>query len=165
LRPFDDALARLDTIPGVSRRVAQTIVAAIGTDLSRFPSAAHLASWAKLCPGLHQSGGKRATAGTGQGNPYLREVLTEAAWAASHTKTTYLAAQFHRLKVRRGAKRAIVAVAHTILVIAYHVLRDGTPYHDLGPDYFDQRSKESTTRRAVKRLERLGYKVTLDPVA
>jgi transposase len=164
LRPFEDELVRLDSIPGVSRRVAQGLLAVLGSDMTRFPTAGHLVSWAKLCPGLHESGGKRHSARTGHGNAELRQALTEAAWAASHTRT-YLGAQFHRLAARRGKKRAIVAVAHSILVIAYHLLRDGTTYHDLGPNYFDERSKEATTRRAVRRLERLGYRVTLDPAA
>jgi hypothetical protein len=125
-----------------------------------------LASWAKLCPGSNESAGKRKSGATGKGNPYLRQTLTEAGWAAGRTKTTYLAAQFHRLKARRGAKRAVMAVAHSILVIAYHILKEeGTVYTDLGANYFDERSKEATTRRTVKRLERLGYKVTLEPAA
>jgi transposase len=166
LRPFENHLVRLDTIPGVSRRGAEEIVAAIGVDMSRFPTHRHLASWAKLCPGTNESAGTRGSATTGKGNPYLRETLVEAGWAAERTKHTYLAAQFHRLKARRGAKRAVVAVAHSILVIAYHILKeDGTVYQDLGPNYFDERSKEETTRRTVKRLERLGYKVTLEPAA
>jgi transposase len=166
LHPCEEQVQRLDTIPGVSRRVAQEIIAAIGTDMSRFPSAHHLASWAKLCPGTNESAGKRQSAATGQGNPYLREALIEAGWAATRTKHTYLAAQFHRLKTRRGAKRAVVAVAHSILVIAYHILKeDGTIYQDLGANYFDDRSKEATTKRTVRRLERLGYKVTLEPAA
>lgn len=166
LRPFEDQLQRLDTIPGVSRRGAQEIIAAIGMDMSRFPSHRHLASWAKLCPGTNESAGKRGNAATGKGNPYLRETLVEAGWAAGRTKQTYLAAQFHRLKGRRGAKRAVVAVAHSILVIAYHILKeDGSVYEDLGPNYFDERSKDATTKRTVKRLERLGYTVTLEPAA
>jgi transposase len=161
LVPFEPELVRLDTIPGVSQRIAQEIIAVIGTDMSRFPSAGHLASWAKLCPGLHESAGKRGSASTGQGNPLLRTALTEAAWAASRTKT-YLGSQFHRLAARRGKKRAILAVAHSILTIAYALLKNGTSYEDLGADYFDQRSKEATTRRAVRRLEALGYQVTLE---
>lgn len=162
LAAYAEQLARLDTIPGVSRRVAQELLAAIGTDMSRFPSAAHLVSWAKLCPGLDESAGKRRNTSTGRGNPYLRAVLCEAAWAASHTKT-YLGAQFHRLAAKRGKKRAIIAVAHSILAIVYRLLRDGTTYHDLGATYFDQRSAEATKNRAVRRLERLGYAVTLQP--
>jgi transposase len=166
MRPFAEALARLDTIPGVGLRAAQEIVAAIGTDMSRFPSAAHLASWAQLCPGLNQSGGKRSSASIGQGHNALRTVLVECAWAASHTKDTYLRAQYYRLAARKGMKRALVAVAHSILVIAYHILRDGTTHQDLGGNYFDVRSKDATIRRTVKRLERLGVHVTIqDPAA
>jgi transposase len=166
LRPFEAQVQRLDTIPGISRLGAQELIAALGVDMGRFPSAKHLASWAKLCPGTAESAGKRHPTGTGHGNPYLRTTLTEAAWAASRTRATYLRAQYYRLAARRGKKRAILAVAHSLLVIVFHVLRDGTVYQDLGPNYFDQRSKEATTRRAVKRLERLGYAVTLhDPSA
>ncbi len=164
VRPFEPELARLDEIPGVSQRIAQEMIAVIGTDMSRFPTARHLASWAKLCPGLNESAGKRGSAGTGQGNPILRTALTEAAWAASHTHT-YLGTQFHRLAARRGKKRAILAVAHSILTTAYSLLKRGTDYQDLGMDYFDQRSKEATTRRAVRRLEALGYQVTLQAAA
>ena len=160
----EEELARLDTIPGVSRRVAQELLAAIGTDMSRFPSAGHLVSWAKLCPGLKESGGKRQAVGTGRGNPYLRAVLCEAAWAASRTKT-YLGAQYHRLATKRGKKRAIIAVAHSILVIAYHLLRNETSFADLGMTYFERRSKEATAKRSVRRLERLGYHVALQPSA
>jgi transposase len=160
--PFEDAIARLDTIPGIARRTAEAIVAAIGTDMSRFPTASHLASWAGLCPGNDESAGKRRSGRTGHGNPWLREALTEAAWAASHSRNTYLAAQYRRLAARRGAKRAIVAVAHTILGIVYHILRDGTVYQDLGGNYFDQRDREATTRRLVRRLEHLGHRVTLE---
>ncbi len=161
LVPFAAELARLDTIPGVGVRAAEEIVAAIGTDMSRFPSAGHLASWAHLCPGLHESGGKRTSARIGQGNTHLRTILVEAAWAASHTRNSYLAAQYHRLAARKGPKRALMAVAHSILVITYHVLKDGTEYQDLGANYFDERSKEATVRRAVQRLERLGVKVSI----
>ena len=164
LHPFADQLERLDTIPGISRRGAQELIAAIGVDMGRFPTAGHLASWAKLCPGLNESAGKRQSGTTGKGNPYRRTTLTEAAWAASRTKHTYLAAQYHRLKARRGAKRAVIAVAHSILTIVYHILQNGTVYQDLGPTYFDQRSKDATTRRAVKRLEGLGYTVALQEV-
>jgi transposase len=162
LRPFAAELARLDTIPGVGVRAAQEIIAAIGTDMSRFPDAQHLASWAKLCPGTTESAGKRRSTSIGQGNTALRTTLVEAAWAASHTKHTYLAAQYHRLAARKGAKRALIAVAHSILVIVYHILKDGTEYQDLGANYFDERSKEATIRRTVQRLERLGVKVSVD---
>jgi len=160
LRPFDDALDRLDTIPGVGRRAAERILAEIGADISRFPTAGHLASWAGLCPGNHQSAGKRLSGRTRHGNSWLKAALVEAAWGAVHTHDSYLAALYHRLAARRGAKRAIVAVAHAILVIIYHLLRHGTSYRELGSNYFDERDRQATVRRAVRRLERLGYQVT-----
>ena len=160
-----EAIERLQTIPGVGRRVAEVIVTEVGVDLSRFPSAGHLASWAGLCPGHHESAGKRHSGRTRHGNPSLRTALVEAAQAAGHTKATYLSAQFHRLAARRGRKRAAVAVAHSILVIVYHLLSRGTTYQDLGATYFDQRDRWAVERRAVRRLEALGYKVTLDPAA
>jgi len=165
VRPFEAALARLDTIPGVSRRVAQEVLATMGTDMTRFPSAAHLASWAKLCPGTNQRAGKQRSSRTGHGNSTLRTALTEAAWAASYTRSTYLAAQFRRLAARRGRQRAIVAVAHTILRTIYYMLRDGTDYRELGATYFDQRNQDAVAKRAVARLEGLGFRVTLEPVA
>ena len=161
-RPFEGVIERLDTIPGVGRRIAEELVVALGTDLSRFPSARHLASWARVCPGNNESAGKRRSGATGHGNPWLREMLVEAAWGASHTRNTYLAAQYRRLAARRGAKRAALAVAHTILVIAYHIIRDGTVYEDLGSNFFDERERDRTIRRAVHRLERLGCKVSLE---
>ncbi|GAC1521971.1 MAG: IS110 family transposase [Chloroflexota bacterium] len=161
-RPFEDVITRLDTIPGVGPRIAEELVVALGTDLSRFPSARHLASWARLCPGNNESAGKRRSGSTGHGNPWLREMLVEAAWGASHTRNTYLAAQYRRLAARRGAKRAALAVAHTILVIAYHIIREGTVYEDLGGNYFDERERDRTIRRAVHRLERLGCKVSVE---
>jgi transposase len=164
MRPFADEIARLDTIPGIGVQRAQEIIAAIGVDMSRFPSAGHLASWAKLCPGTKESAGKHAPTGIGKGNPYLRVTLTEAAWAATRTKT-YLAAQYRRLAARRGGKRAIIAVAHSILVIVYHILKDGTVYKDLGQNYFDERDKEAVIRREVRRLEKLGCKVTVERAA
>ena len=164
MRPFADEIARLDTIPGIGVQRAQEIIAAIGVDMSRFPSAGHLASWAKLCPGTKESAGKHMPAGIGKGNPYRRVTLTEAAWAATRTKT-YLAAQYRRLAARRGGKRAIIAVAHSILVIVYHILKDGTVYDDLGQNYFDERDTEAVIRREVRRLEKLGCKVTVERAA
>lgn len=161
-RPFEEVITRLDTIPGVGHRIAEELVVALGTDLSRFPSARHLASWARLCPGNNESAGKRRSGSTGHGNPWLREMLVEAAWGASHTRNTYLAAQYRRLAARRGAKRAALAVAHTILVTAYHIIREGTVYQDLGGNYFDERERDRTIRRAVHRLERLGCKVSVE---
>ena len=162
VRPFEPVLERLDTIPGIGRRAAERILAEIGADVSDFPTAGHLASWAGLCPGNHQSAGKRLSGRTRHGNTWLKAALVEAAWGAVHTRDSYLAALYHRLAARRGAKRAIVAVAHALLVIVYHLLREGTSYRELGGNYFDERDREATTRRSVRRLERLGFKVTLE---
>jgi transposase len=162
LRPSQDLVDRLDTIPGVGPRVAQAMLVEIGTDVSRFPTGSHLASWARVCPSNDESAGKRRSSHIGPGNPWLRGTLVEAAWAASHAKHTYLAAQYRRLAARRGTKRALVAVAHTILIIAYHIIQDGTTYEDLGSNYFDERDRQATLRRSVKRLESLGYTVTVE---
>jgi transposase len=164
LRPDEDDLERLDTIPGISRRIAEIVVAEIGTDMDRFPSAAHLASWAGMCPGSNESAGKRLSGRTRKGSPALRTALVEAAHAAAHTKDTYLAAQFRRLAARRGAKKAAVAVGHSILVLVYHLLKRATTYQDLGGGYFDQREREGVQHRLVHRLGALGYRVTLDPL-
>ena len=162
LRPFAAALDALDTIPGVGRHTAEVIIAELGADVQRFPSAAHLASWAGLCPGNHESAGKRLSGRTRKGNPWLRATLIEAAWAAARTKGTYLQAQYHRLAARRGAKRALVAVAHSLLVIIYHLLTTGEVYRELGADYFDRRNQQALARRLIKRLSSLGYTVTLE---
>jgi transposase len=168
LRPFQAVIARLDTIPGVGERTAQVILAEVGPDVSRFESAAQLASWAGLCPGNQESAGKRKSSKTRKGNRYLRAALVEAAHGAGRGKT-YVAAQYHRLAARRGKPKAAVAAAHTLLVIAYHLLRDpDAVYQDLGVRYFDERDRQATERRAVARLEALGYKVSLerhDPTA
>jgi transposase len=161
LRPFQDALDRLDTIPGVGRRIAEILVAEIGLDMTRFPTAAHLASWAGMCPGNNESAGKRKSGKTRKGDAWLRAALIEAAHASSRARNTYLSAQYHRLITRRGKKKAVVGVGHTILTIAYHLLRDGAEYADLGPHYFDERDEEHVTRRLVHRLEALGYSVQL----
>jgi len=163
LRPFEEEVARLDAITGIGRRIAEELLAEIGKDMSRFPSDRHLASWAGMCPGNHQSAGKRYSGKTRKGNPWLRRALVEAAHAAAHTKRTYLSAQYHRLAGRRGKKKAIVAVAHSILVIAYHLLREQSQYKDLGGNYFDERDKEVISHRLVRRLEKLGYEVSLQP--
>lgn len=165
MRPFESAPDRLQTIPGVGRRTAEVIMTEIGDDMDRFPSAGHLASWAGMCPGNHESAGKRKSGKTRKGSPWLREALVEAGQAAGRTKNTYLSAQYHRIAARRGAKRAAVAVGHTILVIAYHLLKNGTVYDELGPNYFDERDRQATISRAVKRIEKLGFTVTLEPVA
>lgn len=162
MQPFEDAIQRLDSIPGLGRRGAEQILAETGTDMSRFPTAAHLASWAKVCPGNNESAGKRKSGRTGKGNRWLRQALIEAAHAAARSRNTYLGAQSHRLAARRGATRATVAVAHTILVIVYHVLKRDTSYQELGAHYYDERDKQQVARRAIKRLEKLGFKVTVD---
>ena len=160
--PFEDAVQRLDEIPGVGRRTAEDVLAEIGVDMSRFPTAGHLASWAHVCPGNHESAGKRKSGATGRGNPWLRAALVEAARAAARTKKSYFSAQYHRLAARRGGRRAALAVAHTILVTIYHLLSRGTEYQDLGVNYFDERHQQYTIRRAVNRIERLGYKVSVE---
>jgi transposase len=163
--PFVEAVQRLTTIPGIDIRAAENILAEIGTNLDQFPSAMHLASWTGICSGNHESAGKRRSGKTGKGNRWLRVTLVQVAWAASHTKKTYLAAQYHRLAGRRGKKRALIAVGHSIIRIIYHLLKNGTTYRDLGPDYFDQLDSQRLTRNLVKRLEKLGHKVTLEPAA
>lgn len=163
LAPFDQELTALDSIPGISLRTAEILLAEIGTDLTRFSSAGHLASWAGMCPGHNESAGKRRSGRTRKANRWLRTALVEAAHGASHTKDTYLSAQYRRLCARRGKKRALVAVGHSILVIAYHLLTRKTMYQDLGANYFDERDHRSVERRLVKRLEKLGYDVTVTP--
>jgi transposase len=165
LRPFAEALVRLEQITGVGQRTAQVLLAEIGGDMSRFPTDRHLASWAGRCPGNRESGGKRQNGRTRKGSPWLRAALVEAAQAAGRSKDTYLAAQYHRLASRRGKKRAAVAVGHTILVTAYHLLKANTTYQDLGGAYFDERHRQALQRRLVHRLEGLGYSVTLEPQA
>lgn len=165
-RPFAEAVERLDTIPGIGRETAEVIVAEIGADMSRFPSAQHLAAWAGVAPGNHESGGKRLSGRVRHGNQALRRVLVQAAHSAAHTKATYLAAQYRRLARRRGKKRAALAVAHSILVIAYHLLERQEEYRELGADYFDRQRPEATAKRLLHRLEKMGYQVTLQtPVA
>jgi transposase len=154
---------RLDTIPGIARRAAEVIVAEIGIDMSRFPSAAHLASWAGLVPGNHESAGKQRSGRTRKGNQTLRTLLIQVAYAAGRTQT-YLGAQFRRLAARRGRKRAAVAVGHSILVIAYHLIQRGEVYQDLGAHYFESQPPEKTKQHLVKRLQQLGYQVTLQPL-
>jgi transposase len=160
-----EAIALLDTIPGVGQRAAEILIAEIGSDMRRFPSAKHLASWAGMCPGNHESGGKRLSGKTRKGNRWLRQILVEIAHVASKTKNTYLAAQYRRIAARRGKKRALIAVGHTILTIVSMMLTRRQPYQDLGAAYFDQREQHRVERRLVQRLERLGYKVALQPKA
>jgi transposase len=164
-RPFEAEIARLDTIPGVSRRLAEVLVAEIGVDLDRFPTAGHLASWAGMCPGNDESAGKRRSGKTRKGSPALRSALVQAAHAAGRSKSTYLGAQYRRLAARRGKKKAAVAVGHSIVVVAYHLLARASVYQDLGPLHFDERDRDAVRRRLVARLEKLGYKVTTEPAA
>lgn len=161
MAPFAEPAALTQTMPGVAARAAQAILAEIGTDMTVFPTAAHLASWARLCPGNHQSAGKRQPVSTGHGATWLRATLQEAAWAAIRTKKSYYRALFHRLKARSGAKKAIVAVQHAMLVALWHMLQHRVAHHDLGVDYFERRTGDRTRRHHVRGLERLGYDVVL----
>lgn len=162
LVPADD-LRRLDAIPGLNTTTIENIVAEIGPDMSVFPDEHHLSSWAGICPGNEVSAGKRLRSTVRRGNRWLRRALTEASWAASHAKDSYLSAQYRRLAARRGKKRALLAVGHTILVIVYHILKNHVEYQDLGRDYFDRLDPERLRRYLVKRLEALGHEVTLRP--
>ena len=161
--PFPEAVQLLTTIPGISECAAEAIVAEIGTDMSRFPGPHHLASWAGICPGNNESAGKRHSGKTTGGNRWLRRVLTQAAWAAASTKDTYLSALFRRIASRRGKKRAIMALAHSMLVSIYYMLSRNEPYADLGGDYLDQLHPQRLAYSLTKRLEKLGYQVTLVP--
>jgi transposase len=161
LQAHSELMERLDAIPGIGPRIIQIILAEIGPDVTRFPSAAHLASWVGLCPGNHESAGQQRTGRTRKGNPWLRTALVEAAQAAARVKHSYLAAQFRRLAARRGVKRALVAVAHSLLGIIYVLLSRPSAYTDLGPAYFDERDRQHTSKRLVARLEQLGYHVNL----
>jgi transposase len=164
-RPFENQVARLCTIPGVDRVTAWGLLAEIGLDMNQFPSAEHLSSWASLCPGNFESAGKRLSGKMRKGNVSLRRCLSQAAWAISMTKNNYLSALYRRIAARRGAKRAIMAVAHALLVIAYHMLKRKEDYRELGADHFDRIDMNRTRRSLVRRLERLGHKVTLEPLA
>lgn len=169
MAPFAEAATRLLSIPGVGKRVAEITVAEIGVDMARFPTAKHLASWVGLCPGHHESAGKRHSGKARKGNPALRSAMCEAAWAAAHGTDTYLAAQFRRFKRRFGTKgetKAIFAVAHTMIVIVWHLLAGEITYQDLGADFFERRTDtEARQRHLVRQLEALGHRVTLEPAA
>lgn len=162
IRPFEQAVALWQTIPGVDRVTACNLVAEIGVDMNQFPTAQHLASWSALCPGNHESAGKRKSGKTRDGNKWLRRSLCQAAWAATRKKNCYLSAQFKRLAARRGMKRAVMAVAHTMLIIGYHMLKTGRSYHELGGNYLEQINKDQLQRYFMKRLQRLGLKVTVE---
>lgn len=162
-RPFEEAVELLDTIPGIARMTAEALVAEMGADMSRFPSAAHLAAWAGVAPGNYESAGKRRSGKMRKGNKSLRVALNQAAHAAARKKGTYLSAQYRRLVARRGKKKAIMAVAHSILVMAYYMLQRGEAYREAGADYFDKVRPEATAKRLQKRLEVLGYRVILQP--
>ena len=165
LAPFRDKVARLITMPGISDVAAQVIVSEVGTDMSRFPTAGHLISWAGLCPRNDESAGKRRSTRLRQGAPWLKTTLNQAAWSATRVKTGYLRAQFLRLKSRRGPKKAIMAVAASMLTAAYYMLRDDVDYRDLGNDYFDRTDRSKAARRLVKRLGDLGYAVEIKEAA
>jgi transposase len=166
LLPFEAQVALICSIPGVSAVTAQVIVAETGADMSRFPTAGHLCAWAGLAPASHESAGKRRPAGTRQGSPWLRRTLIEAARAAARTKDSYFSAQYARIARRRGPNKAAVAVAHSILAVAWHLLTNGTYYEDPGAGYFDQRHDPAVeAKRLQHRIEALGFEVTLNPRA
>ena len=163
--PFAPMLTALDTIPGIDRIGAISLVAETGGDMTRFPTAAHLCSWAGMCPGHDESAGKRRSGKTRKANRYLRTTLIQAGVGASHKKDSALRALYARVKGRRGHKKAVVATGHQILEIAYYVMRDGVTYRELGAEYFQRRDRERTVRRHLKQLEALGYVVTVQPAA
>lgn len=162
--PFVEAVKLLVTIPGIDERAAENILAETGVNMDQFRTAAHMASWTGVCSGNRQSGGKRYNARTNKGNRWLRATLVQVAWAASHTKGTYFAAHYRRLAGRRGKKKALVALAHTIEVVIYYLLKRKTPFADLGADYLDRHDKDRLLAGLVRRLERMGHKVTLEPI-
>lgn len=163
MRPFEKAIEALDGIPGISRINAEQILCETGLDMSRFPTDKHFASWAALCPGNNESGGKRKSGKTRKGNMSLKAALTQAATSASRTKGTYFNAMYHRLATRRGKNKAIVAVAHAILVVIYHMLKNDSCYRDLGINHYNEINRQANVKRSVKRLESLGFKVTIEP--
>ena len=162
---WKEAVVLLDSIPGINQRAAEGILAEIGIDMTRFPTASHLASWAGMCPGSNESAGKRLSGKTRKGSPWLRKALVEAAHAAAHGKNTYLSAFYHRIKARGGAKQAMIAVGHAILVAIYHMLDRNLSYQELGGNSFDEYDRQAVEKRLVRRLEKLGYQVSLEPAA
>lgn len=165
IRPFAPAVEAWRSLPGIDKPTAWTVVAEMGPDMRQFPTAAHAASWAALCPGQEESAGKRQSGRTRRGNVWLRGVLTQAAWGAARTKGSYFKALYHRLAARKGKKRAILAVAHALLVTGYTVSQTASEFRDPGVDYFDRLDRERLTHRLVRRLEHLGHKVTIEPAA
>jgi len=159
LGPFDEAIERLDAIPGLGRRSIEDVLAEIGTDMTRYPNEAHLASWARICPGSHESGGKQLGASIGKGNRWLRSALVEAAKSASRTKRSFFHARYRRLAQRLGANKATVAIAHSLLRVIYNMLKSGATYRELGADYYDERGREAITSHLIKRLKKLDYDV------
>jgi transposase len=161
IEPHQEVIERLCSIPGVEKTTARALLSELGTDMSQFPTSAHAASWAGLCPGNSESAGKRFSGKTRKGDRYVRRILVQSAWAAARTKDCFLSALFYRIAQRRGMKKAAVAVAHRLLTIAYKLIRDGGVYHEPGGDYFDQRHPERTARKLTKRLEKIGFTVAL----
>jgi transposase len=164
LRRFDALIARIDAVTGLARRSIEVLLGELGWDMSHFPDAAHAASWVGICPGQHETGGKQHSGRTRQGNRWAKTVLIQAAHAAGHTQT-YLGEQYRRISARRGSKKAAMAVGHSILVIFYHMVKSGEPYHEKGVDYFTTINKEQIQQRLVRQLERLGNTVILQPKA
>jgi transposase len=162
IRPFEQELALWQTMPGVDHVTDCSLVAEIGVNMNQFPTSGQIASWAAICPGNHESAGKRKSGKTRDGNKWLRRTLCQAAWAVSRKKNCYLSSQFKRIAARRGPKRALMAVAHTMLVIGYHMLKNGKAYNELGGNYLEQINKDQLQRHFVKRLQKLGFKVTLE---
>lgn len=165
MRPFEEAIEALDGIPGISRTNAEQILCETGIDMSRFPTDKHFASWAALCPGNNESANKRKSGKTRKGNMALKAALTQAAISASRTKGTYFNSMYHRIAARRGKNKAIVAVAHAILITIYHMLKDGSCYRDLGVNHYDEINKAAKLKRSIKRIESMGFKVTIEPAA
>jgi transposase len=161
---FRTLIALLCTIPGIGELAAKTILAEIGTDISRFPTAGHLLAWAGMCPGQNESAGKRKSSRLRKGSPWLKTLMVQCGWAASRKKDSYYKAQFNRLRGRHGAKKAICAVAASMLTAIYHMLKDGTEHHDLGADHFDRRSTEIKARRLAAQIKKLGFEVEIRPL-
>jgi transposase len=162
--PFEEQIRRLVTIPGIERKTAWTIVAEIGVDMNAFPDARHLASWAGLCPGDRESGGKRMSGRTRKANRYVKRAMCQAAWAASHTKDTFLSAFYRRMRLRKGAPKAVMALAHHLITVVYQMLCRAEDYIELGGDYYDRRNKPKVVARLLHRLSRLGYYAQLTPI-